>query len=68
MAFIKYSDCSWREPIVLGVVRKTLGLTFIGESRDEHSIVGDIHMKGLSTEVSTSLAILRQYDQIILLL
>lgn len=33
-----------------------MGLTFLGETReDEHLVVGDIHVKGLSTAVSCQL-------------
>lgn len=38
-----------------GVVRKKLGLSFLGESRNvENLVVGDIHVEGLSNDVSTS--------------
>lgn len=35
-----------------GVTRKALGLTFIGESRENMNLVtGDVHVKGISTDV-----------------
>lgn len=42
-----YPDCNFP-----GVTRKALGLTFLGETRQEqHMVIGDMHIKGLSTAV-----------------
>ena len=39
--------------LVIGVVRKALGLTFPGDTRDaEAMIVGDVDIKGLDRDVS----------------
>lgn len=40
----------------LGIVRKTLGLTFIGVTRpSDRTIVADIEIKGLTADVSMRL-------------
>ena len=41
-----------RSDVTLGVVRKQLGLTFLGETSDAMRVfLADIYIKGLSTEV-----------------
>lgn len=41
------------EDRVIGVVRKQLGLTFLGETRESDRLVlADIYIKGINTEVS----------------
>lgn len=40
------------------VVRRQLGLPFIGESRTENMLVGDISVEGLATDVSKSRLVL----------
>lgn len=37
--------------ILKGIVRKALGLTFVGETREERLTIGDIHVDGLATDV-----------------
>lgn len=39
--------------MVVGVVRKQLGVTFLGETYSDHLIFGEIESKGLSPDVST---------------
>lgn len=37
--------------IIIGVVRKLLGLTFLGETTEQTLVVADVRMEGLSDDV-----------------
>jgi hypothetical protein len=48
----KYSRIQTESDVLLtGVVRKALGLTFLGETREERMTTGDIHVNNLATDV-----------------
>lgn len=50
--YLTYGKYSRIQTVVLtGVVRKALGLTFLGETREERMTTGDIHVNGLATDV-----------------
>lgn len=60
--------CSCCRPTkkIIGVVRKQLGLSFLGESRNarEYMTLGDIHMDGLDRSVCVAMLSMDLSDEV----